>query len=173
LVGKTPVSDSNRSAPEQGRHETLLAELREVASDVLAGLGIELVELIVRGSSRRRVLRLYIDRAGPRGVDLGDCQHVSEAVGERLEGMGLLQDGYLLEVSSPGVDRPIRSADDIRRNTGRKVVVTATDPIEGRRSVRGVLRGSADGVLTLVTEDEVEVSIPMENIEIARQDVGF
>jgi ribosome maturation factor RimP len=173
LVGKTPVSDPNQSAPEQSRHEALLGELGDVVSEVLSGLGIELVELVLRGSSRRRVLRLDIDRAGPRGVDLGDCQRVSKAVGERLEGTDLLDDGYLLEVSSPGVDRPIRSADDIRRNTGRKVVVTAMDPIEGRRSVRGVLRGSAGGVLTLVTEDEVEVSIAIENVEIARQDVGF
>lgn len=173
LVGKTPVSDPNQSAPEQSRHEALLGELGDVVSEVLSGLGIELVELVLRGSSRRRVLRLDIDRAGPRGVDLGDCQRVSAAVGERLEGTDLLQDGYLLEVSSPGIDRPIRSADDIRRNTGRKVVVATTEPIDGRRLVRGTLQGVADGAMRVVTEDETEVRIPLDRIESARQDVGF
>jgi ribosome maturation factor RimP len=173
LVGKTPASDSNRSAADQGRHAALIAELCEIVSDVVSEFGLELVELRLRGSGKRRLLRLDIDRAGLRGVDLDDCQRVSAAVGERLEGTDLLQDGYLLEVSSPGIDRPIRSADDIRRNTGRKVVVATTEPIDGRRLVRGTLQGVAGGAMRVVTEDETEVRIPLDRIESARQDVGF
>ena len=115
---------------------------------------MELVELTLRGSSRRRTLRVDIDRPGPRGVDLEDCKRVSELLGAAIEADDDLIDGsYVLEVSSPGIDRPIRSVDDIRRNTGRRVVVTTREAAEERRSVRGLLAGQRNGILILEDED--------------------
>jgi ribosome maturation factor RimP len=156
-----------------GRHAELLAGLRSLASRLAEESGVELVELTLKGSSRRRLLRVDIDRAGPQGVDLDDCKRVSEALGAALEDEGLIRDSYVLEVSSPGADRPIVSADDIRRNTGRPVVVTTREAVEGRRTFRGRLCGERNGSLLLAGEDLEEITIPLEKIEAARQEIGF
>jgi ribosome maturation factor RimP len=156
-----------------GRHVELLGELQRIAAAQAQASGVELVDLTLRGSSRKRTLRVDIDRAGAKGVDLEDCKRVSEAIGNAIEASDLIEGSYVLEVSSPGVDRPIRSADDIRRNTGRRVLVTTTEPVEGKRSFRGLLTGESNGSLKLVGDDREEIEIPLEKIETARQDVGI
>ncbi len=156
----------------QTGHAELLGELRRRAERVAEAAGVELVELSLRGSGRRRVLRVDIDRAGPAGVGLEDCQRISNDLGEDLEHSELLSSGYVLEVSSPGVDRPIRTPDDIRRNTGRRVVVTTTEPVEGRSEFRGVLKGQ-DGECLHVADDEGELMIPLVHVLKARQEVVF
>jgi ribosome maturation factor RimP len=159
---------------DHGRHASLLEGLRRLAARVVEEAGVELVDLALRGSSRRRTLRVDIDRAGPRGVNLDDCKRVSEALGAAIEEEDELIDGsYVLEVSSPGVDRPIRSPEDIRRNTGRRVVVTTREADEGGRSIRGLLAGQRNGVLILEDEARNEIEIPLENVETTRQDVEF
>jgi ribosome maturation factor RimP len=156
-----------------GRHAELLDELRRVALAEAEAAGVELVDLTLKGSSRKRILRLDIDRAGPQGVDIEDCKRMSEAIGAAIEAGDLIRGSYVLEVSSPGVDRPIRSADDIRRNTGRRVVVTTNEPVAGKRAFRGLLVGKGDGSLRLAEKDNEETEIPLKKIETARQDVGF
>jgi ribosome maturation factor RimP len=155
------------------RHELLLGELRRIASQVAEEAGVELVDLELRGSSNRRRLRVDIDKSGPRGVDLDDCQKVSKALGLALDEADPIGGSYVLEVSSPGADRPISSADDIRRNTGRRIVVTTEDSEEGMRSVRGLLLGETNGCLKLAEEGNGEVEIPLGKVRIARQDIGI
>jgi ribosome maturation factor RimP len=156
-----------------GRHAELLSALRSIATAEAAAAGVELVDLSLKGSSRKRTLRVDIDRAGPQGVDLEDCKRVSEAIGEAIEASELIEDSYVLEVSSPGVDRPIRTADDLRRNTGRTIVVTTAEAVQGRHSFRGLLLEARNGSLRLAGDEFEEIEIPLEKIETARQDVGF
>ncbi len=155
------------------RHEELLGELRGLAERVLAGSGLELVDLRLRGSTRRRVLRLDIDRAGPRGVDLEDCKRVNDLIGKAFEEEDPIQGGYVLEVSSPGIDRPIVTDDDIRRNIGRRIVVTTTEPIDGQREFRGVLSGRVEDALELSDGDREAVLVPCNKIEKVLQDASF
>lgn len=155
------------------RHEQLLGELRRIASRVAEEAGVELVDLALRGSSNRRRLRVDIDKSGPRGVDLDDCQKVSKALGAALEEADPIGGSYVLEVSSPGADRPISSADDFRRNIGRRIVVTTEDPEQGMRSIRGLLLGEMNGCLKLAEEGNGEVEIPLGKVRIARQDIGI
>jgi ribosome maturation factor RimP len=157
----------------EGRHEQLLENLRALARGVVAECGLELVELTLHGPTRRRVLRVDIDRPGPQGVNLEDCKRVSEALGSALEREDPFEDRYVLEVSSPGLDRPIRSDDDIRRNVGRRVVVTTREPLAGRNRFHGLLTGARDGRLTIEEDDRSEVAIPLEIVESARQEVAF
>jgi ribosome maturation factor RimP len=162
--------------PETGvasRHEALLAELRRLVEPVVAEVGLELVELKLGGSSRRRTVRLDIDRAGPSGVDMDDCQRISGEVGRALDATDLLPGSYVLEVSSPGADRPIREAEEIRRNTGRRIVVATTEPIEECRDFHGVLLGSESGQLLLRLDDDRVVRIPLDHVQSARQEVSF
>ena len=156
-----------------GRHEALLDELTQLATGVAGELGVELVELSLRGSSRRRVLRIDVDRAGARGIDLDDCKRFSNALGTLIEEGDTLRESYVLEVSSPGADRPIRTADDIRRNTGRNVIVTTREPLDGKHSFRGRLEGERDGTMRLTGDGSSQIGIPLELIENARQDVDI
>jgi len=155
------------------RHAELQDELRQLASEVLDETELELVEAQVKGSGKRRVVRLFIDRPGPRGVDLDDCQWVSQAFGARLDETELLATEYVLEVSSPGLDRPLRTADDFRRNTGRLLRVRTAEPIEGRREFRGKLLGSDDRFVLLQESDEDETRIPLGEVLEARQEAEF
>jgi ribosome maturation factor RimP len=154
-------------------HAALLAALTRLAGRVCSEAGLELVDLDLRGSSRSRILRVDVDRAGPRGVDVEDCKRVSELLGVALDESDPIGGSYRLDVSSPGIDRPIRSADDIRRNTGRRIAVTTREPVEGRLTFRGVLLGSAEGALMLAEEGDRRVSIPLDRIEKALQEAPF
>ncbi len=158
---------------ESDRHAKLTGDLELLTAEVVRGLGLELVELMLKGSSRKRVLRLDIDRPGPDGVELADCQSVSARLGSALEETDLLPGSYVLEVSSPGIDRPIRTDDDIRRNTGRRVRIETRDPVEGCRSFAGLLvRGTADW-LELKIDDDTVLRIPRDRIQWARQEASF
>jgi ribosome maturation factor RimP len=151
--------------------EDIEVQLRRVAEPILAAAGVELVELVLRGTGGRRIVRLDIDRAGPKSVDLDDCQRISRAVDDALDRADLFTTPYVLEVSSPGIDRPLRSPDDFRRNTGRRVVVVALDEAGSERTHRGTLLGCQDGELRMETEDGETLGIPEPRIVRARQDV--
>ena len=149
------------------------SELRQLASRVVGEVGYELVDLAFRRSGRSSVLWLDIDRAGEAGVGIEDCQRVSRAMSDALDEQDLIPSSYHLEVSSPGVDRPIRTADDIRRNTGRRVRVLAEDPDQGRRSYRGRLIGAEKGFLLLETDGEEPLRVPLDRVVKAQQDLPF
>jgi ribosome maturation factor RimP len=144
-----------------------------LAEPILAERGLELVEVVLKGAPGHQLVRLDIDRPGATGVDLADCQRVSQTLGQALNGVELIPDGYVLEVSSPGVDRPIRSADDFRRNTGRRVVVTTADAEGTRCSHHGTLLGCENGELRLECEDRQEIRIPLDGVVAARQEVAL
>jgi ribosome maturation factor RimP len=151
----------------------LLERLERLVASVVEDLGLELVELTLRGSSKRRVLRLDIDRAGPDGLGLEDCQLTSKRLGTVLEEEDAIQGSYVLEVSSPGIDRPIESDDDIRRNTGRRIRIETTEEVDGCKEFHGVLVGGEANWLELRTDDETVQRIPRDRIHAARQDITF
>ncbi len=104
------------------RYQAGLDRVRVLLEPILASLGLELVDLLLGGSPKRPNIQIFVD--GPQGVRLDDCAQVSRALGARIEETGdPFPAGYSLEVSSPGLDRPIRSEADFRRNLGRKVQV--------------------------------------------------
>jgi len=155
------------------RHESLVEQLRSLAAEAARQSAVELVELHVAGSSRSRRVRVDIDRAGPRSVTLADCQAVSLALGQAIDEAGILPTEYVLDVSSPGLDRPIRSADDARRNVGRRIVVTTSLPVDGHREFHGLLCDFCGDALRVDDDQAGEVRIPLDCIVIARQEVAF
>lgn len=148
-------------------------EIRMLVAGLAAEQGLELVELRLRRTKNRWHVRVDIDRAGPRGVGLGECQQVSEALGEALEDRDLIPASYVLEVSSPGLDRPIVTPDDYRRNAGRRIVIETHEPVEGRREFRGLLIGREGEVVRLREQDGAEVELRVGQVRRARQEVGF
>jgi ribosome maturation factor RimP len=136
--------------------------LGNVFEPVVTGMGYELVDLHV--SNGGQLLRLFIDKPG--GVGLEDCAAVSRQLSRVLEVEGVDYDR--LEVSSPGLDRPLRKAGDFERFAGQKAEVRMRTPGEGgRKKYVGVLRGAADGKLRLELEDGV-VALALEDMERAK-----
>jgi ribosome maturation factor RimP len=137
-------------------------------------LGFELVELERAGSRTRPILRLRIDRPqGPdgevaAGVDLGDCARVSRALELYLEERGDVPSRYVLEVSSPGIERPLTKPRDYRRFAGERVAVLGAGPlIDGAKRVEGELLGLSndEGVVLIRADGGAELAIEREKIK--------
>jgi ribosome maturation factor RimP len=139
-----------------------MARLEAVVEPVVAGMGYELVEL--QAANGGRMLRLFIDKPGGIGVE--DCAAVSRQLSRVFEVEGI--DYERLEVSSPGLDRPLRKGSDFARFAGHKAEVRMRRPdATGRRRFVGVLRGAEDGNVALELEGQT-VRLALDEVERAR-----
>jgi ribosome maturation factor RimP len=109
--------------------------LREIAAQIAEKNGLELVHAEAVGAGKSKTVRIYIDK--PEGVTHADCSTVSHEVGEILDQEDLLPTAYLLEVSSPGLDRELYSLKDFERFAGSQAKVKIKSPINGQRNFRG------------------------------------
>lgn len=137
-------------------------DLNGVLEPTVLGLGYELVDLEV--SNRGRLIRLFIDK--PNGVTVDDCVLVSNHVG-RVLAVELDFDYDRLEVSSPGLDRPLRKEADFRRFEGENAQIKLRVPLNGRKNFVGVLRGVEGGVLNLEVDGTL-MAIDLSNLDKAR-----
>jgi ribosome maturation factor RimP len=136
--------------------------LENVVEPVVNGMGYELVD--VQASNGGRLLRLFIDKPG--GVGLQDCAAVSRQLSRVFEVEGI--DYERLEVSSPGLDRPLRKGADFARFAGQKAEVRMRTPdASGRRKFVGVLRGAAEGRVNLELEGRL-VALALDDLERAK-----
>jgi ribosome maturation factor RimP len=148
--------------------ESVVERARSVLGPVLARDGYELVDVEwVRGGGRW-TLRVFIDRPG--GVNLDDCQLVSRTIDPILDVEDFIEPAYDLEVSSPGLDRPLRTGEHFQRYKGQRVHVKAYGPVAGtaggsapRKSWTGTLEGFADGSVGVLV-DGVLHRIPLDQI---------
>jgi len=151
--------------------DRIAEEARRVAERITATLGLEVVDVVFRRQGKHSLLRIDIDREGARGVSLQDCERASREIEREIDAASLIEDSYDLQVSSPGIDRPIVTDDDVRRNTGRPVRVDTTEPIRGTTSLRGVLRGRSQDGLRIEIAPGDEVAVPRTCVAAARQDI--
>jgi ribosome maturation factor RimP len=151
----------------------VVESVRAVARRVAEGRGYELVDVEVKGGGERRLVRVYVDKEG--GIGLDELQSVSEEVSAILDVEDPISGAYTLEVSSPGLDRPLRSESDFRRALGHLVSVESREPIDGRRRFTGrltaVQAGSAE--LTLEKERGAVVQVSIGGIAHARLEPEF
>ena len=152
-------------------------EKREIVAQVeahIAGaaeaMGMEIVEVEVTGTARHGLIRIYIDREG--GVTLDDCADFSREIDTLVEVDDPFTGSYRLEVSSPGLNRPLRREKDFRRFEGAEVKIRTAALVEGRRNFSGTLRGCTDGLVLLDLPDG-SCRIPLELVERARLDYKF
>lgn len=151
--------------------ENELERLQTLAREAARGCGVELVDVRFQRQGRHSSLRLDIDRPGAVGVSLGDCEAVSRLLDRALQDAGMLQDlRYDLQVSSPGLDRPIRSDDDFRRNTGRALVVEVFTPAGPVTTVRGILVGASEGEIVLRVAEGEDLRLARDRVHSAVQD---
>lgn len=125
-----------------------LDHVRAIAERVAASLGLEVVEVEMHGGGKSRMLRIFIDK--PAGVTHEDCANVSREVSTILDVEDAVPGGsYVLEVSSPGLDRKLFRPGDFERFQGSRVKLTTKDPVNGNRHFEGRLENFAAGRVTL------------------------
>lgn len=146
-----------------------MERVRRLAQPILADRGLELVDVEFQRESHGWILRLYLDRPG--GVTLEDCQRVSEELGVHLDVEDLIGHPYHLEVSSPGLDRPLTRDSDFVTFAGKAARLNTREPIEGQRNFRGRLAGLAGDAVLLDLQDGRRVSIPRGLIAKARLEI--
>jgi ribosome maturation factor RimP len=140
-------------------------DLEQVVRPVVEAAGLELVEVAFGREHGRRVLRVTVDREG--GVDLDSITEASERISRRLDVEEFDPGPYQLEVSSPGVERPLRGASDFARSVGERVRVRTTGPVEGSRTHAGTVVAAGDQGVTIATGDG-QRTIGYEDIASAR-----
>ena len=167
---------------------TRLARIRAVVERVSAERGLEVFDLQFRREAHGWMLRVYLDKPGApvhpgraghvgpvegESVTIADCQFVSSEVGTLLDVEDVIGHKYTLEVSSPGLDRPLRGPDDYRRFAGCLAKMLIADPVAGRAHVSGRLQGmDGDEVIVAVGKEKVR-RVPVGQIVRARLEVEF
>ncbi len=130
--------------------------------------GMELVHLEYTGSPSGMVLRLFIDKPG--GVTIDDCAYVSRIISDLLDVKDPIPEHYNLEVSSPGINRPLVRLKDYTRFAGERVFIKTREPVQGRKRFKGVLKGIDQGIITIDLDDG-EYGIPLDLVARARLDI--
>ena len=131
---------------------------------ILEDLGFELVDIEYLSGQGRDVLRIYAD--SPSGINLDDCAMISREVGDLLDVKDVVNHSYVLEVSSPGLDRRLRRAKDFQDVIGKQIKVRTHMPLEGRKNFTGVLEALSERVLHLRVDDAL-VLISLEQVKRA------
>jgi ribosome maturation factor RimP len=148
-----------------------LGPVREIVERVAASSGLEVVDVEMRGGGKSRMLRIVIDKPNanvsdkPAGVTHEDCANLSREVGTILDVEDVIPGGsYVLEVSSPGLDRKLSRPADYERFTGNRVKLTTRNPVIGTRHFVGRLASFQDGRVTLELDSERKRSRSAESI---------
>ena len=140
--------------------------VEKIAEEILANTDYELVD-VEYVKERDRFLRVYIDKEG--GIGLDDCQEVSGLLDEKLEELNIINDRYILEVSSPGLDRALKKEKDFKREMGKVVDITLYKAIDGEKMITGKLTGYTKDIITI---DETR-EIALKDIALVRLHIDF
>ena len=142
------------------RAELLLGPVLEES-----GFSVLLCELINGG--RGPVLRLYIERLDGEAVGINDCVAVNETVTDLLDAEDLVPQSYVLEVSSPGIERPLKRPEHYAQQVGKRIALRTWEPIENRKNWKGTLLQIEGDVITLLLDEGIEHRLPLPAIERA------
>ena len=145
--------------------------VQQLARPIVEQEGLELVDVEYKKEGPNWFLRVFIDR-DDGGVDLDDCTRISEILGETLDERDPIPGAYILEVSSPGAERPLNKEKDFLKAVGKNVYITTYEPIEGQKVFEGVLH-QFDGTTLTVNEKKKSFEIPLEKVAKARLSVVF
>ncbi|MDY6973004.1 MAG: ribosome maturation factor RimP [Thermodesulfobacteriota bacterium] len=132
---------------------SIVGKMTQLIEPILEDMGFELVDIEYLPVRGRWVLRIYVDKEG--GITLDDCASVSHEVGDFIDVKDIFQHEYVLEISSPGLNRPLKREKDLIRAVGKRIEVKMSTNLDGRRNFAGYLQDFKDGMLHLKVEENL------------------
>ncbi len=147
----------------------LIEQIEQTVAPVLVEHAAELVDLQFVHEHGQWILRFFLDKPG--GITLDDCAiDISEHIGRILDTTDVIKQHYSLEVSSPGIHRPLKKEADYKRFVGERVDVTMYAPLNGRRHFKGTLQSVNSGVVTVQAEPQESFALPLADVAKAKLD---
>jgi ribosome maturation factor RimP len=150
--------------------DKIIEEIKAVVEPIVQSQGMELVDLEYQREGRGWVLRVFLDREG--GITVENCAEASGEIGATLEVKDFIPNPYILEVSSPGLDRPLKKPEDFIKYQNHQIKLKTFEPIEGRKNFKGLLLGMETGKVRLEVESRV-YEIPLQAISKANLEFEF
>ena len=146
--------------------EALIGELKNIIGDFLQAQNLELVDLIYRFEGRDLFLRILADRP-EGGITIGECTNLNRDVGTLLDEKDIIPDRYILEVSSPGLDRPLQTKKDFQRNMNKKVRVFLNELVEAKLEHAGIIVNIGEDIVSIRDNNKI-IEIPLVKITKAK-----
>lgn len=147
--------------------QEIIAELQSSIGDYLKNCGLQLVELVYRYEGRDLFLRILVDRP-EGGITLDECTRLNDEISVLLDAKDIIKDNYVLEVSSPGIDRPLFNKDDFNRCRNKKVKFFLKELIAGKLEWDGVINKVDEDLVTIDINGKI-LEIPISKINKAKQ----
>jgi len=148
-------------------------EIEKIIVPVLNDLKFELVDIENCYENGKNILRIFIDKEG--GITIDDCVSASEHIGFMLDNTNLFDKSYVLEVSSPGLDRKLKKESDYVKFCGKKVRIKLFAPINNQKNIVGTIKQCSSGIVTVTvskienkTKSDIDINLELSNIAIAR-----
>ncbi|WP_432400488.1 ribosome maturation factor RimP [Wukongibacter sp. M2B1] len=145
--------------------------VEEIVSPFLEEKKLELVEIEFVKEGQHRYLRVYLDRDD--GLSLDDCKEVSEYLSERLDTLDPIKENYFLEVSSPGIERPLKKDSDFKKYSGRLVEARLFHPLNGEKIIKGSLVGLKDNMILIDREAKGTAEIARDKVALVKLLIDF
>ncbi|MFA5575844.1 MAG: ribosome maturation factor RimP [Tissierellaceae bacterium] len=149
----------------------IIGKVVKIAEPIADELGYELVDLEYERDKSAYFLRIYIDKTG--GVTLDDCQQMSQVLGDALDKEDPISTPYYLEVSSPGLDRPLKNDRDLERNLGKEVEIRLYKPLDNHKQIFGILDRYDEEEIVLRLDNEKFINIKKELIALIKLVIKF
>lgn len=149
----------------------IINEVSPLVEGFLHESGMEMVDLEFRFESGRWTLRIFIDKEG--GVTVDDCANVNKELGYLIEAKNIIDYHYVLEVSSPGLNRPLKKEQDFMRSIGKMIKLELARPVNKRSKFSGRLTNVREGMISLSVDDGGLVELPLREIDKARVKYEF
>lgn len=146
-------------------------KVTELLLPILEKENFELVDVEFVKEGPNWYLRIYVDKEG--GISIDDCELVSRALDKKMDDASFIEQAYILEVSSPGIDRPLKKPEDFVKYAGEVVDVKLYKARDGEKEFQGILKGLEDGIITLIDEDGKEMSFEQKEVASIRLAVIF
>ncbi len=153
------------------KREEYEQKTEKLLQPIIEANGFELVDVEYVKEAGSWYLRAYIDKPG--GITVDDCEIVNRELGDRLDQDDFIEDSYILEVSSPGLGRPLKKEKDFLRNQGGEVEIRTYRMIDGLKEFQGILKAWDKNTVTIENEDGQEQVFERENIALIRQAFDF
>ncbi|MCT4564100.1 MAG: ribosome maturation factor RimP [Maledivibacter sp.] len=145
--------------------------VEDILLPFLKGKDLELVEVEFVKEGQHRYLRVYLDKE--EGLGLDDCQQVSEYLSQKLDEVDPVEENYFLEVSSPGIERPLKKDADFQKYKGRLVEARLYHTLNGEKIIKGKLLGLQNNKIMIDREEKGNLEIPRDKVALIKLSINF